>query len=171
MRNHRKMAICPGMPSSRIFHALKLTKAQMEAWMLARLPHMMAEISALFQRKSCQAERRLSSTMALAGTAYRKASALWAISRVDRITNTSSATNHTRVVDRARMMFLLALRFSAFSDTWFMARSRVPSFSGRAFTSPSSASTVTPNWAAIWISVSTSGMESPRSHLETALSE
>ena len=37
--------------------------------MLTRLPQTIAEIRNLFQRKSRQAERRLSSTMALTGTA------------------------------------------------------------------------------------------------------
>ena len=90
---------------------------------------------------------------------------------MDITTKASSATNHTRVVDSARMIFLLAVRFSAFSDTLFMARSMEPMFSGRAFTSLSRSSTFTPKRVAICIRVSTSGMESPRSHLETALSE
>ena len=87
------------------------------------------------------------------------------------MTNTNSAMNHTSVEDSANITFLLALRFSAFSDTWVMAFSRVPGFPGRASGSASSSPTGIRNSSASCTSVITSGTDSPRSHLETALSE
>ncbi len=87
------------------------------------------------------------------------------------ITNTNSAMNHTSVEDSANITFLLALRFSAFSDTWVMAFSRVPGFPGKASGSASSSPTGIRNSSASCTSVITSGTDSPRSHLETALSE
>ena len=87
------------------------------------------------------------------------------------MTNISSAMNHTSVDDSANITFLLALRLSAFSDTCVMARSSVPGFPGRAFGSASSSPTGIWNSSASCTSVITSGTDSPRSHLETALSE
>ena len=87
------------------------------------------------------------------------------------MTNTNSAMNHTSVEDSANITFLLALRFSAFSDTWVMAFSRVPGLPGKASGSASSSPTGIRNSSASCTSVITSGTDSPRSHLETALSE
>ena len=69
MRNHRKIAAWPGMPSKNTFQVFQWRKINRLTKMLKSVPHMMTEMYHSFRRKSRQAERRLRSTMAFTGMA------------------------------------------------------------------------------------------------------